>query len=265
MIALKGEVLSLVFTKKMIAKIKSKLSPKAKRSIANVLAVFVFYNLKALAKVYKPSKGKVYDFYTLYTKHLKRFRFKKIRLLEIGVGGYEDPERGGASLRMWRSFFPFSRVFAIDINDKSPHEERRIKIFKGSQSDTLFLEKMLAKTGNLDVIIDDGSHFSKDVITSFEYLFPHLNHGGVYVIEDTQTSYWKACGGSMDKQEKTTMNYFKDLVDGINYEEFPVPGYQANYFEKNIVSIHFYHNIIFIKKDKNNKGSNVLTNNVMPS
>ncbi len=248
----------------MITTLKSKLSPKSKRSIANMLAMFVRFDLKKLAKVYKPSKGECYDFYSLYSKHLKEFRFKKIRLLEIGVGGYENPERGGASLRMWRSFFPFSRIYALDINDKSPHEERRIKIFKGSQSDNLFLEKMLAETGNLDVIIDDGSHISEDVISSFEFLFPHLNHGGVYVIEDTQTSYWKECGGSMQKNAKTTMNYFKELIDGLNYEEFPVPGYQANDFEKNIVSIHFYHNIIFIKKGKNNKGSNVLTNNEMP-
>ncbi len=249
----------------MMQTLKSKLSPKSKRFIANTLAQFVRFDLKKLAKVYNPSKGECYDFYSLYRKYLKEFRFKKIRLLEIGVGGYEDPERGGGSLRMWRSYFPFSRVYAIDINDKSPHEERRIKIFKGSQSDTLFLEKMLDQTGNLDIVIDDGSHISEDVITSFEFLFPYLNDGGVYVIEDTQTSYWKECGGSMDKKATTTMNYFKKLIDGLNYEEFPVPGYRADYFEENIVSIHFYHNIIFIKKGKNNKGSNVLTNHEMPS
>jgi demethylmacrocin O-methyltransferase len=186
-------------------------------------------------------------------------------LLEIGVGGYEKPQSGGGSLRLWRSYFPFSRIYALDINDKSPHEERRIKIFQGSQSDPAFLKEVVAKTGPLDVVIDDGSHFSNDVITSFEFLFPQLKSGGVYVIEDTQTSYWNECGGNMDKAARTTMNYFRNLVDGLNYEEFPIPRYEPTYLEKNIVSIHFYHNIIFIEKGENTKGSNVLVNNTMPS
>ncbi len=223
------------------------------------------YDLNKLAKIYNPSKGSCYDFYTLYSRHLKRFRFKKIKLLEIGVGGYENPQSGGGSLRLWRSYFPFSSVFAIDINDKSPHEERRIKIFKGSQSDIGFLQRVIEKTGELDVIIDDGSHMSDDVIASFEFLFPSLKNGGIYVIEDTQTSYWEVCGGNLDKTSTTTMNYFRALVDGLNYEEFPLPDYQPTFLEQNIVAIHFYHNIIFIEKGNNNKGSNVLRNNVLPS
>lgn len=73
-----------------------------------------------------------------YQKYFKKFRFKSITFLEIGVGGYEDPYAEGNSLRMWKIFFPFGKFYALDIYDKSPQEESRIKIFKGSQVNVHF-------------------------------------------------------------------------------------------------------------------------------
>lgn len=45
-----------------------------------------------------------------------------------------------------------------------------------------------------DIIIDDGSHMVRHVIASFEALFPYLRRGGLYIIEDLHTSYWKRYG-----------------------------------------------------------------------
>jgi hypothetical protein len=64
--------------------------------------------------------------------------------------------------------------------------------------DESFLGKVLEETGPLDIIIDDGSHINRDVLTSFHYLFPGLRTGGFYVIEDLQTAYWPGYGGSSD-------------------------------------------------------------------
>jgi hypothetical protein len=36
-------------------------------------------------------------------------------MLEIGVGGYDSPISGGESLRMWKTYFPFAKIFALDI------------------------------------------------------------------------------------------------------------------------------------------------------
>ena len=42
-----------------------------------------------------------------YTQHYQRYfqplRDKTLNLLEIGVGGYESPNEGGESLRMWKA------------------------------------------------------------------------------------------------------------------------------------------------------------------
>jgi len=174
------------------------------------------------------------------------------------VGGYNIPKNGGHSLRMWKHYFRKSKIVSIDIYDKSPQEEKRIKIYKGSQIDNKILDEIYNDCGKFDIIIDDGSHINEHVIYTFNYLLPKLKKGGIYVIEDTQTSYWPDFGGGLkEKNDKSTIyGYFKNLIDGLNYKEYLLPGYKPTYFDLNIVSIHFYHNLIFIYKNDNNENSN---------
>ncbi|MFA7379337.1 MAG: class I SAM-dependent methyltransferase [Bacteroidia bacterium] len=198
-----------------------------------------------------------------YNAHFKHLRKKKLVILEIGVGGYEEPTAGGNSLRMWSNYFPNSNIYAIDIYDKSPHNSSRIKTFKGSQVDNDFLKSVLDEIGTPDIIIDDGSHINEHVIHSFKFLFPYLSENGIYAIEDTQTSYYPIFGGDSHNlnNPNSMMTLFKSLVDALNYEEIIKPGYVPSYLDKNITSIHFYHNLVFVNKGANNEGSNLIKNN----
>lgn len=239
---------------------------KIKYFLRHLKALLCLGNLSKMAKAHKTDKYG-YHYYTQhYQKHFRPYKFKSINLLEIGVGGYEDPFIGGNSLRMWKSYFPFAKIFSLDIYDKSFLQERRIKIFKGSQVDEAFLDEVLNKTGALDLIIDDGSHINEHVIKTFRYLFPKLKKGGIYVIEDTQTSYWEGFGGSSHdlNKEGTIYSFFKSLIDSLNNEEFILDDYQKTYYDKHIVSMHFYHNLIFIYKGDNDEPSNYLINNKVP-
>ena len=217
-------------------------------------------NLAMLAKIYRTDKGKGHNYIPHYVTHLEKYRKKKIKLLEIGVGGYDKPHKGGKSLRMWRDYFPYAQIYSMDIHDKSAHEGNRIRIFRGSQVDESFLTDVLAETGPLDVIIDDGSHINEHVIKSFELLFPHLKNDGTYVVEDTQTSYWPDYGGSSEDLRASTsmMPYFQQLTDSLNYKEFLIEDYQPSYYDLHIVAMHFYHNLIFIQKGNNTENSNIL-------
>ncbi|MFH1671589.1 MAG: class I SAM-dependent methyltransferase [Candidatus Portnoybacteria bacterium] len=223
-------------------------------------------NLRKLAKLSGTDKLTGHSYIQHYDNHFRDLRNKKLNILEIGVGGYNTPNQGGRSLRMWKYYFPKSNIYSMDIYDKSPIEEDRIKIFKGSQADESFLRDVYKKIGSLDIVIDDGSHLNKDVIASFKVLFPLLNIGGIYVVEDTQTSYWPDLGGDSDNLNNpaASMNFFKGLADCLNYEEFIKPGYTPSYYDKHIVAIHFYHNLIFIYKGYNNEGSNLIKNNKKP-
>ncbi len=220
------------------------------------------FNLQRLGKIYRSDKSVGHSYTKHYQKHLRRFKFKKIKLLEIGVGGYSNPDLGANSLRMWKKYFPFGRIYSFDIYDKTTLQEDRIKIFKGSQVDLVFLEKVIKEIGELDIVIDDGSHINEHVIKTFEFLFPKLKDGGVYIIEDTQTSYWKDFGGDSEnlKNPTTLMNYFKSLTDSINFKEFEKENYSPTYFDENIVSMYFYHNLLIITKGDNKEESNIMRN-----
>lgn len=236
---------------------------KIRYKLRSFKALFYISNLDKLASIHKTDKNR-YHFYTQhYQKHFNSYKFKKINLLEIGVGGYENPLSGGESLRMWKSFFPFAKIFSLDIYDKSFLQEKRIKIFKGSQVDEVFLEKICDKAGAFDLIIDDGSHINDHVIKSFEFLFPRLKTGGIYIIEDTQTSYWEEYGGTSTDFNRagTIYHYFKSLIDCLNNVEFIIEDYKKSYFDKHIIGMHFYHNMIFIYKGDNNELSNKVRNN----
>lgn len=239
---------------------------KIKYHLRHLKALTFPYNLSKMALIHKTDKYG-YHFYTPhYQNHFKKFKFKKIKLLEIGVGGYENPYLGGNSLRMWKSYFPFAKIFSFDIYDKSFLQENRIKISKGSQVDEKFLKELMLEIGEPTIIIDDGSHINDHVIKTFEILFPSLKLGGIYVIEDTQTSYWENKSGSSSEfnRSDTIMGYFKAFLDGLNYQEFEKPGYKPNYYDLNIISIHFYHNLIVVCKGLNNEVSNYMVNNQKP-
>ena len=157
-------------------------------------------------------------------KYFSRFQKSEINILEIGVDE-------GHSLRIWREFFPKAKICGIDIVEKKFTIEN-VEILKGDQSDLNFLESLINKYKNFDIIIDDGSHQSKHIIKSFNFLFPYLNTNGIYVIEDLQTSYIPRFGGSRInlKKKLSSMNFLKSLTDSINYEKNDKPFLLASEF-----------------------------------
>ncbi len=89
-----------------------------------------------------------------------------------------------------------------------------VTIHYGSQDNVTFLNTVDTEQGSFDVIIDNGGHTMKQQITSFVNLLPKVRTGGVYVIEDLQTSYTSAPDGSY-VANYTTIELIKRLVDDI--------------------------------------------------
>jgi len=247
------------------AQLRTRLKEPQKRVVKHFLYSLLYRNdLSKMAVAFGTDKSGGHFYTKHYQYHFEPLRRKKLNILEIGIGGYDNPCDGGNSLRLWKAYFPNSLIFGIDIHDKSYHDEHRIKTFKGSQVDGDFLRKIAESIGTIDIIIDDGSHYNNHVIATFKLLFPLMSSDGIYVAEDLQTSYWEKnlsgqnWDGSKDlTASHTSMNFFKSLADGLNFEEFTVDDYAASYFDKHIVSMHFYHNLVFIYKGLNNEGSNV--------
>lgn len=192
-----------------------------------------------------------------YERYLAPLRDRPVTILEIGVGGHHVAP-GGESLRMWRDFFPRAMIYGLDLYDKHDVEEQRIRVFQGDQSDERFLADVVARTGPIDLVIDDGSHVNEHVITAFRFLFPHLTDGGLYFIEDLQSSYWPAFGGELDDRADpaTTTGFLKTLVDGLQHQEFLRPaGYQPSYLDHNVAGVHVHHLFAVIEKGANTEPS----------
>jgi SAM-dependent methyltransferase len=168
-------------------------------------------SLDEIANRHNTDKGSnLHDYCKKYEKYLKFDRTEPINIMEIGV-------LGGSSLKMWTDYYYNSNILGIDINPNSKeYEGKNIDIEIGSQNDINFLNRITNKYGKFDLIIDDGSHNSSDVITSFENLFYSLNSGGVYVVEDSCTSYWSNFGGGY-LNPNSMVEYFKRLSDDISF------------------------------------------------
>ena len=143
--------------------------------------------LTKLAEKYGTDKCPPYESYTpYYDKLFKGLRIKS--LLEIGIGYPETMEhipgyKIGASLRMWRDYFPEAMIWGADIRPDTMFTEDRIKTILCDQSKKKSLLKMIKAIGKQDVIIDDGSHITEHQILSAKTLLPYTK---LYIIEDVK-------------------------------------------------------------------------------
>jgi hypothetical protein len=233
------------------------LIPTSLRPAVRLLGAKVLYrkDLNRLALFFQTDKWGAHWYTQHYQRYFQSLRKKPLNLLEIGVGGYENSGVGAESLRMWKTYFPKARIVGIDICDKTHFSQDRIDIRKCDQTDAEALRKLSAEYGGFDIIIDDGSHLNEHVVKTFGILFPLLRPNGIYTIEDTQTSYWPTWGGGKDNPH-SLMAYFKGLVDGLNHVEYPLEGYAPNYYDRNIVEVAFFHNLIVIRKGANSEKTN---------
>jgi hypothetical protein len=138
-----------------------------------------------LAKAYGTDK---YPYYTpLYDALLSARRPSVRSVLEIGIGtkaamGHVPNYQPGASLRMWRDYFPSAVVYGVDKDPSALVMGERLVTWCGDQSRALFAPEVCYQY--FDLILDDGSHDPEDQINTAIALMPLLAPGGLYIIED---------------------------------------------------------------------------------
>ncbi|MBP6275772.1 MAG: hypothetical protein KA393_00025 [Limnohabitans sp.] len=212
-------------------------------------------------EIHKAKTGKVSDKWESYLRHydslFAMYRDQNISLLEIGI-------QNGGSLDTYCEYFKNAQILiGCDINvncSKLYYEDDKVKVVVGdANSDATFREiANLQKV--FDIVIDDGSHVSMDIINSFIRYFPLVSPGGVYVIEDTHTLYSPNFGGGL-LNEFSAYNFFKKLIDIINFQwwrdHFKMEDYLSTFFLRGIPefiqqgwveSIEFKNSVITVKK-----------------
>ncbi|TWB41177.1 class I SAM-dependent methyltransferase [Nitrospirillum pindoramense] len=148
-----------------------------------------------------------HDFLNLYERVLATRRLEPVNIIEIGV--YD-----GASVKMWREYFPNGRVVGVDINPAAAtFADDGIQIEISDQSNMECLLSICRKYGPFDLIIDDGSHIWDHQILTLQQLFPWLNLGGIYILEDIDTSYGAYEADYRGLSDISAAQYLKNICD----------------------------------------------------
>ena len=187
---------------------------------------------------YPTDKPKYADFYWRYLGGLT-----PRLLLEIGV-------LEGGSLRAWQEIFPTSKIVGIDIDPEAKDKNPDLNIYIGDQTDTSFLDSVLLEIGTPDIVIDDGGHSRRQQVGTFTHLFPILkggglqNNGGIYVIEDLETSYFEA----YDDGGISAIQMLRDFVDSTDWDGDPQGRKPGDIFHYIYSALVFEPNICLVKK-----------------
>lgn len=182
--------------------------------------------LDELSVKYGTDKGSLKHHYMeFYERHLPK---NPKKILEIGV-------LDGASVKMWLEYFPETEVHGLDLfTENEPTElikwaeekgySHRLFLHKGNQCDYLLLEEL--RKFDFDVILEDGSHNSRDQMITFFGLF----NGKHYFIEDID-----CCRNGFYQQGLP----YRFTADSL-FKQLPENRYLNFVFEQNIVLIKEY-------------------------
>ena len=183
-----------------------------------------------------------------YDERLSKFRNKNVSLLEVGV-------QNGGSLQLWKKYLGDSAVIHgidIDINVCKLDLGDGINTFCFDiTNETAWMDH--SRTYSYDIIIDDGSHHSPDVIKTFTQAFPILRPGGWFIVEDAHTSYWTTGFGGGYQNPNSMIEYFKNIVEVINFYNFAIElnltlSEFESYCVQYIKAVTFIDGMIFLEK-----------------
>ena len=220
------------------------------------------HNFKELFFSHKEKISSKWERYLdVYDQEFIKYRdLNNFRLLEIGV-------QNGGSLEIYSKYFSNPNLLiGCDIDVKCARlkfECPCIHVITGDILSESTLSDIQKLSSTFDVIIDDGSHTSKDIVNTFCLLFDSLNPGGMYIIEDLHCSYWKKFEGGL-YHPVSAIAFLKKMVDYVNHEHFGIyvtvndffKPFIVNYSSKiqnikfqDIYSISFFNSVCIIKKE----------------
>jgi ubiquinone/menaquinone biosynthesis C-methylase UbiE len=120
----------------------------------------------------------LHDYLRKYEIFFSALRDSSFTFVEIGIGQ-------GASLRMWKEYFPNARIVGIDIRPEvKEYEEERIEIHIINGEEKEAAELIKDKYGTPLIVVDDGSHTFAGQRQQLDNIYPLVAEGGFYIVED---------------------------------------------------------------------------------
>ena len=196
----------------------------------------------------KTDKITHHGYHRIYPWFLEHYKSKgDLKMLEIGAD-----EMG--SVFLWLDYFPGIKLTIADIEKKEFPGIECIQLDQSNQVDLFNYAK--DKKGYFDIIVDDGSHVPEHQKLTIENLWQTLKPGGIYIIEDIETSYWgksEIYGYNFNATKSNIISTFISKLNILNKEFLNSKAFKLDSCDKilnetEIISF-AYNCIILIKKN----------------
>ena len=191
-------------------------------------------------------KIKGHDYAKFYEDYFKRFKEKKISIMEIGSF------YGNAAAALF-FYLRNAEIYSADIfPDLFKYKSDRIKnFFVDSSSEKSIQKSILSLNCQFEIIIEDASHSFKDQIISLFMLFPIIKSGGIFITEELDFPDTRL-DMNINKEKPTLRDILHKINSGENFESRLVSDEQKKYLIENIDSISIFkgnsNEIAIIKK-----------------
>lgn len=123
-----------------------------------------------------------------YERIFGPYRKKVSNVFECGLGSVRTMGVGaspGASLRMWKDYFPNANIYGADIDSSLLFTEDRIYTYEMDQLSSDSVNSVFNSISvKFDIVIDDGLHTLGAASSLFALAFDYLEDGGIYIVED---------------------------------------------------------------------------------
>ena len=116
----------------------------------------------------------------------------------------------------------------------------------GSQDDAGFISDVVREMGGVDIVLDDGSHISKHIRSTFNTVFPLLADGGLYIVEDLHAAYWRGTVGY--QSSKSFMTDISQMYDDMHHW-YHSHGQKISSTRDKLVAIHLYDSLAIFEKN----------------
>ncbi len=190
--------------------------------------------LTQIADHFKTDKGTIKHGYTeIYARYFEEYRDKAVELLEIGVAC-------GSSLKAWARYLgPKAHITGVDIRPEC------LEVCGSYDRISIVIADVTNWDANseFDIVIDDGSHVSVDIVKAFDRLWPRVKRGGYYAVEDLRCTH--DAGYMRNFPTRKAVDDFKrthfiNWLDGLLR--------RMDYRSADMEYVHIYSELLIIKK-----------------
>jgi len=196
----------------------------------------------------KKNKEKIdaHGYAKIYETVFTNFKEKKINILELGSF------YGNAAAALY-FYFDKANIFSADINpDMFKYKSNRITNFYIDSSSRNSLKKdLISKKNNFDIIIEDASHMLKDQIISLFMLFPLVNPGGYFIVEELDFPETRE-DMRVDQTKPDLKQILQNILKNTDFNSIYINDDEKKYFLENFSSIEIkkgnFNEIAIIKK-----------------